>query len=58
MFLGLLLSGNAYAEIFNFKVEKAYACNGDECKTIKSEISLTLDTDKLVYQRGDSKGTD
>ena len=56
--LGLLLSGNAYAKIFNSIVAKAYVCNSGECKTIKSEISLTLDTDKLVYQRGDSKGTD
>ena len=38
--LGLLLSGNAYAKIFNSIVEKAYVCNSGECKTIKSEKSF------------------
>ena len=56
--LGLLFGGNAYAEILNCKVKKAYICKSDGCKNIKSEISLTLDTNKLVYQRGDSKGVD
>ena len=47
-----------FIKMFNSIVEKAYICNSGECKIIKSEISLTLDTDKLVYQRGDSKGAD
>ena len=40
------------------KVENAFRCNADGCKKFESSIFINLDTDRKIYQRGDSQGMD
>ena len=46
------------AEELYCKVEKAFRCDAKGCKEFKSQIFISLDTDRKIYQRGDSKGMD
>jgi hypothetical protein len=57
-FVFLLVSGNVYAETIYCKVDTAFICSSSDCKQIKSEIFINLDTERNTYQRGDSKGID
>ena len=56
--LCLLLSSNVYGSTIYCKVNNAYARTEKECKKVKSEIFINLDTERKTYQRGDSKGID
>ena len=56
--LGLLWCNVGVAEELYCKVEKAFRCDAKGCKEFKSQIFINLDTDRKIYQRGDSKGID
>ena len=58
VFLGLLWCNVGFAEELYCKVEKAFRCDAKGCKEFKSQIFISLDTDRKIYQRGDSKGMD
>jgi len=52
------MCGYAYAEIIYCKVESVFVCSSTGCKQTKSETFINLDTERNIYQRGDSKGID
>ena len=58
LFLCLIFCNISYAGQLYCKVENAFRCNADGCKKFKSGIFINLDTDRKIYQRGDSQGMD
>ena len=56
--LGLLWCNVGFAIELYCKVENAFRCNADCCKKFESSIFINLDTDRKIYQRGDSQGMD
>tara|TARA_B100001964_G_scaffold89427_1_gene100497 strand:+ start:299 stop:643 length:345 start_codon:yes stop_codon:yes gene_type:complete len=58
VFLVLMWCNASVAEELYCKVEKAFRCDAESCKEFKSQIFINLDTDRKIYQRGDSKGVD